>query len=188
MPGPERQVRVRVAREVQRRPARSNAAGSRFADPNSSATSSPRGISTPVDLDRLEDPALEQRERRVEAQQLLDGGRQEVRLGAQPGQRVGMAEERPPAVAGAVDRRLVTGVEEQHAGRDQLRLGQRVAVVDDRGQGADQVVARPCAAARRAARAGRPRTRRSPGPPCAPTSSGGLSSYIRQMSADHGRR
>ncbi len=53
-----------------------------------------------------------------------------------------MPEERPPAVACAVDGRLVAGVEEQDAGGDQLPLGQRVAVVHDGRQAADQVVAR----------------------------------------------
>ncbi len=53
-----------------------------------------------------------------------------------------MPEERPPAVPRAVDRRLVARVEQQHARPDQLPLGQLVAVVDDRRQPADQVVAR----------------------------------------------
>ena len=94
-----------------------------------------------VDLDRLEHPPLEQRQRRVEPEQLLDGGRHELGLRAQARQRLGMPEERPPAVAGAVDRSLVPRVEQQDAGGDQLPLGQRVAVVDDRRQAADEVVA-----------------------------------------------
>ena len=71
---------------------------------------------------------------------------------------------------------------------DELGLGQRVAVVDDRREGADQVVARSCpslgeqvAQVGAELDAGRRR-------PCGPTSSDGFSSYIRHMSADHGRR
>ena len=61
------------------------------------------------------------------------------------------------------------GVEEQDAGRDELLLGQRVAVVDDRGQGADQVVAGLLTAFREQDADSR-RIRCSPGPPCVPTS------------------
>ena len=121
------------------------ASGSRLAAPNSSATSSPRGISTPSTSIGSRTQRSNSDSGRVVPQELLDRGRQEVRLGSQPGQRVGMAEERPPAVPRAVDRGLVTRVQEQDAGPDQLGLGQRVAVVDDRGEGADQVVARPAA-------------------------------------------
>ena len=53
-----------------------------------------------------------------------------------------MAEERPPRVGGAVDRRFMTRVEQEDRGPDQLVLGQPVAAgLDDRGQLADQVVA-----------------------------------------------
>src|SRR5438034_1775999 len=40
----------------------------------------------PVELERLEDPALEQLQRRVEAQQLLDGGRDQAVVVAEPRQ------------------------------------------------------------------------------------------------------
>ena len=53
-----------------------------------------------------------------------------------------MTEQRPPAIPGTVHRRLMPGVQKQHARRDQLLLGQRVAVVDDARKAADQIVAR----------------------------------------------
>ena len=55
---------------------------------------------------------------------------------------VGVAKQRPPAVAGDVHGGLVAGVQEQHAGPDQLVLGQAFALVQDLSQRADQVVLR----------------------------------------------
>ena len=73
---------------------------------------------------------------------------------------VGVAEQRPPAVAGDVHGGLVARVQQQDARADQLVLGEPLAVVDDLRQRADQVVARRRAPVPRRASAGTRRTRR----------------------------
>jgi len=55
---------------------------------------------------------------------------------------VGIAEQRPPAVPGHVHGGLVAGVQQEHAGADQLVLGQALALLNDGGQSADQVLVR----------------------------------------------
>ena len=63
-------------------------------------------------------------------------------VASKQGQLLGIAEQRPPAVPGHVHRRLVAGVEHEHAGPDELVLRQPLPFIDDLGQRADQVVPR----------------------------------------------
>src|SRR6266550_5112386 len=95
-----------------------------------------------VESERLEDPSLEQLERGVEPQQFLDRGRDEPVLSTEPLQLVGVAEERPPAEKRGVHGCLVPGVEQQHAGPDELVLREPFTLVHDLDQLGDQVVAR----------------------------------------------
>ena len=148
MPGPEREVRVRVAREVElvrrARTPRRRGSPTRTASRPRRRGRARRRRSRPArgPTARTATDGVSNRS----SSSMAVGIR--ARLRAQPRQRVRVAEQRPPAVAGAVDRRLVPRVEQQDAGRDELLLGQRVAVVDDRGERADQVVARPLRGAR----------------------------------------
>ena len=70
----------------------------------------------------LEHPTLEQLERRVPADQLLDGGRGRNRTGDEPSPLFGVAQQREQAVAERVHRRLVPGVQQDDDRRDQLRV------------------------------------------------------------------
>ena len=115
------------------------------------------------DLDVLEHPSFEQLQRRVEPHQLLDRDWQQGGVGTQPCERVGVPEQRPPAVAGDVHGRLVSRVQQQHAGADQLVFGEPFPVVDHERQLADQVAGRigaPLSRERRASSRRRPRSRR----------------------------
>ena len=147
----------------------------------------PRGIADAADLDVLQHPALEHLQRGVVAHQLLDRGGQQRRVGAQPRQLVGVAEQRPPAVAGHVHGRLVAGVQQQHAGADQLVLGEPVALVATAASALIRSSPRVARGARGPARAGSRRTPRAPARPRRGVLATGCSSYIPQMSADHGR-
>src|SRR6476646_7082523 len=95
-PGAEAQMRVR-------RPAEVHAIGpvedlrvpvGRSEDEAELGAARDRGA---VEIERLEDPSLEQLQRGVEPQELLDRGWDEGVLGTEPPQLVGVAEERPPA-------------------------------------------------------------------------------------------
>ena len=68
----------------------------------------------------LEHEAVKELQRRVVAEQFLDRGGDQGGLVSQSCHLRGIAQEREQAVAGAVDRRLVPGIEQQHAGRDEL--------------------------------------------------------------------
>ena len=143
MPGPEREVRVRVARRGRARPPARTPR--RRGWPSRTASRSPRR----VEARRRRSRSARAPSARTATAAYRSAAAPRCAVGISPGSArsrasaVGVAEQRPPAVAGPVDRRLVPGVEQQDAGRDELALGQRVAVVDDRGQPADQVVARP---------------------------------------------
>jgi hypothetical protein len=95
----------------------------------------------PVDLDVLQHPPLEHLQRGVVPHEFFYRGGQHRVVGAEAGQLVRVAEQRPPTVAGDVDGGLVAGVEQQDAGADELVLGEAVALVDDVRQRADEVVA-----------------------------------------------
>src|SRR6476661_543874 len=95
-----------------------------------------------VEIERLEDPSLEQLERGVEPKQLFDRRWDERVFGAEATQLVRVPEERPPAEERGVDGGLVPGVEEQHAGPDELVLGQPLTLDHDLDQLGDQIVAR----------------------------------------------
>ena len=104
------------------------------------------------DPNRLGRGPLEQLQRRVVPDQLLDGARHQARVRAQPGQLAGVGEQRVGPVADDVDARLVPGHLQQHRGRDQLVLGQPAAVrVPGRDQVGEQVLARVPAPVRRSA-------------------------------------
>ncbi len=89
----------------------------------------------------VQHPAFEQVQRPVVAQQILDRGGEQRRVGAQRRQLLGVLEQRPPTVARRVNARLVARVEQQHAGGDHLLLDQPVLRVMGRDHRADQVVA-----------------------------------------------
>ena len=139
-----------------------------------------------VELERLEHPALEHRERCLEPEQLLDRGRQEGGPRAAPsgdpdGGTVRAIEER------RVHAGLVPRVQQQDARAHELVLGESLALVDHVDETGDQVLARACAPPR-----ARPR-RYSANSMLARTASSceatdGFSSYIFTMSADQGRR
>src|SRR6476659_1551917 len=95
-----------------------------------------------VEIERLEDPSLEQLQRGVDPQQLFDRGGDEGGLRAEPLQLVGVAEERPPAEERRVHGGLVPGVEQQHAGPDELVLREPFTLVHDLDQLGDQILAR----------------------------------------------
>jgi hypothetical protein len=94
------------------------------------------------DLRVLQHPPLEHLERGVVAHQLLDGRARQRGVGPEPLELVGVAEQRPPSVAGDVHRGLVARVQQEHAGPDQLVLGEALALLEDLGQPRDQVLAR----------------------------------------------
>src|SRR6476619_2719807 len=94
-----------------------------------------------MEIERLEDPSLEQLQRGVEPQQLFDRRGDEGVLGTEPLQLVGVAEERPPAEERGVHGGLVAGVEQQHARPDELVLREAFTLVRDLDQLGDQIVA-----------------------------------------------
>ena len=94
-----------------------------------------------VQLERLEHPPLEHLEGSVEPQQLLDRVREQGSVLAQLLQLVGVPEQRPPSDQRRVHRRLVTGVQEQHARADELVLGEGLALVHDPREAGDEVLA-----------------------------------------------
>ncbi len=76
MPPPKPMCSAAFARPTSSRSGSAKTRGSRLAEPKSIETTSPRGIGTPADLDAvLEHPALEQLERWIPADQLLDRSR-----------------------------------------------------------------------------------------------------------------
>ena len=100
---------------------------------------------------------------------------------------IGMLEQSQHPIADHIDSRLVPGVEQQHAGRDQFVLGQHLARFLDRRQRADQIILRivqPLARqiAQIVGELGGPCTARAA---CA---SVWLSSYMATIAADQGRR
>ena len=107
--------------------------------------------------------ALEQLQRGVEAQHLLDRQAPASSPGRSP-----RAQHRDQPVAEDVDRRLVAGVEQQHDGRDQLVVGEarsatRSVIRSSRGCGAplaDQLADQPGEVGRGARRRRRPPARR----------------------------
>ena len=115
------------SRARSRRPGSAKTSGSRLAEANCRATSCAARDRHARDLDVLQHPALEHRQRGVVAQQLLDRGRDQAVVGAQAFEALRVAEQRPPGVAGGVHGRLVAGVEQQHAGADQLVLAEALA-------------------------------------------------------------
>ena len=121
----------------------------------------------PSIVDVLERDAQRRLHGAVEAQQLLDRGGQEPRLGAETAPLFGLAEQGEHAVADQVRRGLVAGEQQQVAGREQLGVAQRVALLLRLDHRADQVVARRAAAIRDGVgevaeeAAGRPRWRRA---------------------------
>ena len=129
--------------------------------------------------------AGEEVQRRVEAQDLLDGGRGRVGVREQPRRVARRADEdRPHPVADGVHRRLVAGVEQQHAGGDQLVGAQPLAVRLGRDQLGDQVVRRPGAARARRARAGSRRIARRPRSRASSTARSRRAWYIATMACD----
>ena len=76
----------------------------------------------------------------IEAQQLLDGGPEEIRVTMQRAQRVGMPQQREHAVADQVGGRLVPGEQQERAGLDQLVLLEPRAVGLCAHEAAHQIV------------------------------------------------
>ena len=140
-PRAERQVRVRLAPEVELVGAIEDGRVS-VGRAEEQAELGPLRDLVPVELERLEHPPLEHLQRRVVSKELVDRVRQQGAVLAQPLQVVGMTEQRPPPDEGRVHGRLVTGVEDEHARPDQLVLGQGLALVDDLGELGDEVVPR----------------------------------------------
>ena len=131
--------------------------------------------------------ALEQLQRRVVADQLLDRRVEQVRSAAQPLELFGMREQRGDAVADDVHGRLVAGVEQQRAGGDEFVLGEPGAVGVDLGdERADQVL--PGARRRTATRSRRYSTNSRAACSAAAFCAAETSySYILTMALDHGR-
>ncbi len=73
------------------------------------------------------------------AQQLVHGGRGELRAGPQELQLIGVPQQSQQPVADQVDRGLVSGYEQGHAGREHLLRGEDVAAFLYRTELADQV-------------------------------------------------
>ena len=122
-------------------------AGSRLAAPSRAATFSPRADRDAVELDVGRRGALEEVQRRVVPQHLLDerGRRGRVvveRRRARRSRWARLGEERGEAVAEAVDAGLVARVEQQHDGRDELARREPVTAVALLHERGEQVVAR----------------------------------------------
>jgi hypothetical protein len=123
------------------------ASGSRKRSASRLAASSRSPISSPFlkrtfrDLGVLERVAGEEMERRVQAQKLLDRRRRRFRVGKDR-LRVGpVFENRLRRVADGVDRRLVPGVEQKDAGRDELVLAKLALLALGDEKLADEIVA-----------------------------------------------
>ncbi len=103
-------------------------------------------MGTTGDLDPVfEHPALEQLERRIEAQQLLDRGTRRHRAVDETLPLLAVLHERAHAVPERVHRRLVPGVEEHDHRRHDLGVGQPPAVDPRADEARDEVVARRAA-------------------------------------------
>ena len=140
-PRPERQMRVRLAGEVELvGPLEHRGVAVRRAEQQTELRAA-RDLHA-VDLEGFEHPPFEHLQRRVEPQELLDRVRQQRAVGAELAEAVGVAEQRPPAEQRRVDRRLVPRVQQQHARADELVLGEPFALVQHERQLRDQVLAR----------------------------------------------
>src|SRR5205823_3217139 len=81
-------------------------------------------------------------DRGVVAQGLLDAAVDQLRLRAESGELIGVAQQREYRVGDQVGRRLVAGDQQQYTGREQLVLGQLVALGLGVYEQRQQIVAR----------------------------------------------
>ena len=146
MPPPKPMCSAAFARPTSSRSGSAKTRGSRLAEPNSIEITSPRGIGVPADLDAvLEHPALEQLERRVPPDQLLDRSCGCDLARHEPLPLLAVAQQRADAVAERVHGRFVPGVQQHDDGRDDLVVGELPAVDPRSDERAHHVVARRAA-------------------------------------------
>ena len=100
------------------------------------------GEHAPAELMVLRNHPCDRQARPVVAQELLDRGVDQFRIGAQPLELAGVLEQRVHAIGQQAGGGLVAAEQDQHAGADQLVLGQPPFVVGGRDHPADHVVAR----------------------------------------------